>query len=229
MIPIAVVAHTSRLPRAEALADAVKAELLTIDNGTAGPGYNHLVAWEWLAESWRDGSGNPWSVVLEDDALPVQGFQEQLKAVLDKSPCDVVSLYLGRGRPPQWQTSIQRVITEDVHFYRAPELLHHVGVAVRSKYVATMLTQLNRVDLSRVPIDEAIGKWVRQRRKTVAYCHPSIVDHDHRMTSTIMEHTSRHKTESGERNDPREIRKAWAFGSRRRWNSSVKDMPPPTM
>jgi len=224
VIPIAIVAHNTRENRAERLADAFKAEFLTIDNGSVGPGRNHVVAWEWLAE----GSA-PWSVVLEDDAIPVRGFSEQLVAVLKHAPDPVVSLYLGRGRPRQWQPSIQQVITGPAHFLRAPELLHHVGVAVRTSYLSSALAFLGHQDLRKVPIDEAIGRWVRRRRLMVSYCNPSIVDHDLSIPTSITTHISTHATETGSRDDPREVRKAWQFGSRVAWTSRATLLATPRL
>lgn len=221
MIPIAIVAHVSRQTRAEKLTEAVKAEFVSLDNGTLGPGGNHMVAWEWLAEN-----GDPWSVVLEDDAIPVKGFREQLNQVLHCSPDPICSLYLGRGRPPHWQTPIQQVIMRPEHFLRVPELLHHVGVAVRTSYLSSMLGHVSHQNLRKVPIDEAIGLWARRRKLLVSYCHPSIVDHDHALPTMIREHTSAHGTETGRRNDPRQIRRAWAFGTRERWEPSHAAIPP---
>lgn len=221
MIPIAIVAHSSREKRVERLAQAIQAEFVTLDNGSRGPGNNHLVAWEWLAEN-----KGLWSVVLEDDAVPVQGFREQLAAVLAVAPDPVVSLYLGRGRPRQYQPAISQVITRPEHFIRAPELLHHVGVAIRTSYLNSMLIALSHQDLRRVPVDEAIGQWVRARNMLVSYCHPSIVDHDLTLPTTIREHTSTHATETGTRNDPREVRRAWQFGPRSQWSGTHTKMPP---
>jgi hypothetical protein len=37
---------------------------------------------------------------LEDDAMPVAGFMERLVGIQDRWTDDLVSLYLGTGRPP---------------------------------------------------------------------------------------------------------------------------------
>lgn len=224
LIPVAVVAHNTREKRAERLADFVNAEFLTLDDGSLGPGRNHVVAWEWLAEG-----DSQWSVVLEDDAMPVKGFQEQLAAMLKRAPDPVVSLYLGRGRPRHWQPSIQQVITRPEHFLRAPELLHHVGVAVRNTHLSSMLAFLGHQNLRRVPIDEAVGRWVRHRRIMVSYCNPSIVDHDANIPTSILTHTSTHAAETGRRDDPREVRKAWQHGTRVLWTSQAALIPIPRL
>lgn len=226
MIPISIVGHINRAESAEKLCTALGAEAVCMDDVNFGPGVNHERAWRWVA----DNQNEDWGVVLEDDALPVKGFREQLDMVLEKAPSAVVSLYLGRGRPPHWQPSIQSVIMKPACFLYAPELLHHVGVAIKTPLIPFMLDYLDDFPEYRtfkMPIDEAIGHWVRKHGMNVSYTHPSIVEHDLSLPSTITEHTSQHATESGRRDDPREVRKAWMFGSRKMWNNSACRIPDP--
>ncbi|AON96985.1 glucosyltransferase [Mycobacterium phage Tonenili] len=219
MINIAVVACQSRQRRAENLAQAVGAEFVAVDDGTLGPGANHDVAWRWL-----DDSGGEWSVVLEDDAIPVAGFRGQLAAVLKAAPSPIVSLYLGRSRPPHWQLSIMQVINCDEHFLLGSTLLHHVAVAIKTDLIFDMLAERDR----HLPVDESIGTWARGREIPVAYAHPSIVDHEHRLPTTILERTSGYAGETGRRGSSREVRKAWTLGSRKVWGSTTRQIPNPT-
>jgi len=227
MTPIGIVAHKSRESRALRLADTIDAEFLSIDSGSPrsalGPGRNHDQVWEWLNDSPGE-----WKVVLEDDALPVKGFRNQLTAVLKAAPTPIVSLYLGRGRPPHWQPSIARVIADprtDPNFLVGTELLHHVAVAMKADLVSDMLAKRDRT----LPIDESIGEWARRAGHAISYSRPSIVDHDFRLDTTILRHISRHKTDNGRRDNPRELRKAWAFGARQQWNDSWKVIPEPNL
>lgn len=228
MIPfsIGVVAHHTRQERAERLAEAIDAEMVSVDMGGLGAGGNHERCYEWLAES-----APPWSVVLEDDALPVKGFRAQLGAVLGAAPTGLVSLYLGRSRPPHWQASIARVITGDENFLTGTELLHHVAVAIRTPLIPAMLAFIRADDdyrNARLPIDEAIGRWSRAVSIKVSYAHPSIVNHDHGLSTVIRRHVSQHRFETGKRGRP-EHRKAWAFGSRQRWEPTVAVIPEPAI
>lgn len=224
IIPVGIVAHATRHERAERLADAVGAGFITVDQGGLGPGRNHENCYEWLAEE-----NCPWSVVLEDDASPVKNFRLQLDQVLRAAPTPLVSLYLGRGRPAQYQPSIAQVIANDSHFFLGDELLHHVGVAIRTPLIPGMLKYI-RNDLDyydkKLPIDEAIGRWARSLNMKVSYCHPSIVNHAHELPTVIKRHLSQHKTETGKRGR-KVIRKAWAFGSRQNWNSTSIVIPDP--
>lgn len=221
MIPVAIVSHNSRTRRAERLAEITGAEYVSTDDGTLGPGLNHDRAWRWIAAQH-----GTWGVVLEDDAIPVKDcFQEQLEKVLRVAPSPIVSLYLGRSRPRHWQPQIMRVIGRSEHFLTASTLLHHVGVAMRIGLIPEMLRGRN----FSLPIDESIGEWAQDHEFIVSYTHPSIVDHDIKMTTTIMERISRFSGESSARDDPREVRKAWTFGSRSMWDNSIAEIPEPVL
>jgi len=224
MIPVGIVAHHTRQHRAERLAEAIDAEMVSVDIGGMGAGGNHEQCYEWLAET-----GEPWSVLLEDDALPVKDFRTQLDAVLRAAPTPLVSLYLGRSRPPHWQSSIAQVITRDEHFLTGTELLHHVAVAIRTPLIPGMLNFI-RADTNyqngRLPIDEAIGRWARAASITVSYAHPSIVNHDHTLDTVIKKHVSQHRADQGGRSR-QEVRKAWAFGSRQQWQPTIAAIPEP--
>ena len=60
---------------------------LLIDDGNHGANWNHRRAIEWAAEQ-------PCRVVvLEDDALPVEGFTEKVRDWLARFPDDMLSLF----------------------------------------------------------------------------------------------------------------------------------------
>lgn len=226
LIPIGIVAHYSRHERATRMADLIDAEVIAVDGGGIGAGTNHERCYEWLSHA-----ESPWVVLLEDDAMPVKNFRDQLGAVLRATPKDlnVLSLYLGRARPPQWQISISQVIARDEHFLTASELLHHVAVAIRTPVIPLLLNFL-RADrdyqLGRLPIDEAVGRWSRSVGTKIGYCHPSIVDHDARLGTVIARHVSQHPGEDGTR-PAEDRRKAWAFGVREQWENTIAAIPEP--
>lgn len=223
---IGIVAHHSRHDRATRLADAVNAEMVSVDIGGLGAGSNHERCYEWLREN-----AEPWSVLLEDDAMPVKGFRAQLDGVLKAAPTGLVSLYLGRSRPPHWQASIAQVITGDEHFLMGSELLHHVAVAIRTPLIPSMLAFVRadrQYQTGNLPIDEAIGRWSRAMSIKVSYAHPSIVNHDHSLDTVIKRHVSQHRAETGKRGR-HEHRKAWAFGSRQQWEPITAAIPEPAL
>lgn len=201
---IGIVAHVDRLDMAAALADTVDARVICIDDGTIGCDGNHRRVWTHLAIG-----DAPWSLVLEDDAVPVRDFTAQLVGVLRNSPAPVVSLYLGRSRPPAWQDwAEEATATADARgdcFIPCNRLLHAVGVAMHRRLVTHMLAQTLDVEL---PVDEAISAWARWNEHKISYCWPSIVDH--RDIPTLVKHPD---------GKPRTMsRTAWSVGSRNHWH-----------
>jgi GR25 family glycosyltransferase involved in LPS biosynthesis len=169
---IGIVAHTTRAERAKALAAEVKADFVAIDNGTLGCDLNHDLVHQHLSNLPAS-----WSVILEDDAVPVENFRQQLEDALEVSPSPIVSLYLGRLRPPQWQARVEEAVqqaeTAQAHWIIGSELLHGVGYAIRTELLPALLRHV-----SNLPIDQHISEWARLRAGyRIAYTYPSLVDH----------------------------------------------------
>ena len=209
---IGVVAHTARAEQAHTLMETVGAAYMSIDNGAFGCRGNHIKTWRHLSD--RFAPHKTWLVVLEDDATPVDGFNEQLENALATHTAPVVSLYLGRLRPPHFQHMIEpatkRADNHDANFIISRQMLHAVGLAIRSDLVADMLDNLNEI----LPIDEAIGEWVNKRRYRIAYTWPSIIDHAD--GDTLLQHRDGHKRQPG--------RIAWRCGVRSNWTDRTVEM-----
>lgn len=108
MFSIGVVAHESRIAQAKQLYDTVSADVIMVDDThrRLGCEANHRRVWAELATTDTE-----WAVVLEDDAVPVPNFRDQLTQALNVAPAPYVSLYLGQGFPRQWQHAIRRTLT----------------------------------------------------------------------------------------------------------------------
>jgi len=166
-IKFVVVGHHSRLERAQRLAALLDAHLL-IDDGNHGANWNHRHALEWAAEQ-------PCRVVvLEDDAMPVPWFAELVVDWLTRFPDDMLSLYLGTGRPPQYQMQIaERLINADktqADYITLPRLIHGVCYSVPPQHIERVLS---RWDSSK-PADYAVGDAYGG---AVVYPCYSLVDH----------------------------------------------------
>lgn len=98
-IKYVVVGHHERRHQAEQLAWSLRAHLL-IDEGQHGANWNHRRALQWASEQACR------VVILEDDALPVDGFKEKVAEWVERFPDAMISFYLGTGRPPQYQQAI---------------------------------------------------------------------------------------------------------------------------
>ncbi|MEG6138044.1 hypothetical protein [Enterobacter kobei] len=166
-IKFVVVGHHSRIGHAQRLAALLDAYLL-IDDGNRGANWNHRRAIEWAAEQ-------PCRVVvLEDDALPVEGFTEKVTDWLVRFPDDMLSFYLGTGRPPQYQKEIADwLIVADksrADFITLQRLIHGVCYSIPPQSVSHVLSQWDRSK----PADYAVGDAYGG---AVVYPCYSLVDH----------------------------------------------------
>lgn len=189
---IAVVAHRARAAQAEALAETVSAAHVSWDDGTLGAEGNHRAAWEWMAAN----NTAPWTVILEDDAQPVDGFLNQAAAALTEAPTPLVSFYLGQSRPPQWQQkiadAIEKADANNAHWIVSTALIHGVAVALKTDLIPSMLNWVTQTPL---PIDEAISHWARAHHKAVSYSWPSLVEHADQ--GTLIKHRDKLPREQG--------------------------------
>ncbi|WP_394338181.1 hypothetical protein, partial [Enterobacter hormaechei] len=140
-IKFVVVGHVSRIVHAQRLAAMLDAHLL-IDDGNLGANWNHRRAIEWAAEQ-------PCRVVvLEDDALPVQGFTDKITEWLARFPDDMLSFYLGTGRPPQYQKEIAGMLVEsdrvNADYLVLSKLIHGVCYSPPQGRLARMLSTWNK-------------------------------------------------------------------------------------
>lgn len=203
MIALGIVAHTSRATAAHALARATAADYLSLDDGHLGCDANHQAVWRHLA-----GLPSSWSVILEDDAAPVEGFRDQLAAALPMAPAPIVSCYLGRQRPLGWaakaHAAVQAAEAAGAHWIVAARLLHAVAYALPTRLLGSLLEHQ-----SRRPVDEHISSWARRYGHTVAYTMPSLVDHSD--LPTIVAHPDGAPRPPG--------RTAWRLGAHRTWTT----------
>lgn len=188
-IKFCVVGHHARRQQAEALAMSIGAHLL-IDDGNHGANWNHRRALEWAAEQTCR------VVVLEDDALPVHGFAEKVTDWLARFPDDMLSFYLGTGRPPQYQKEIAGMLVDADYVCGdhivLSKLIHGVCYSPPHGRLARMLNAWNKTLAADYAVGEAFGGRV------IYPCY-SLVDHAD--LPTVERHPD---------NEPRtERRRAW--------------------
>lgn len=184
-----VIGHHSRYASAALLAGELGAHLL-IDEGNHGANWNHRRAIKWAAEQ-------PCRVVvLEDDALPVRGFRDKITGWLARFPDDMLSFYLGTGRPPQYQKEIAGMLVEadrvNADYLVLSKLIHGVCYSPPQGRLARMLNAWNKTLAADYAVGEAFGCRV------IYPCY-SLVDHAD--LPTVERHPD---------NEPRtERRRAW--------------------
>ena len=188
-VKFVVVGHHSRIDHAQCLAMRLDAHLL-IDYGNHGANWNHRRALEWAAEQTCR------VVVLEDDALPVHGFAEKVTDWLTRFPDDMLSFYLGTGRPPQYHKEIAGMLVESdrvsADYLVLSKLIHGVCYSPPQGRMARMLNAWNKTLAADYAVGEAFGGRV------IYPCY-SLVDHAD--LPTVERHPD---------NEPRtERRRAW--------------------
>jgi hypothetical protein len=163
---------------------------LLIDYGNHGANWNHRRALEWAAEQTCR------VVVLEDDALPVHGFSEKVTDWLARFPDDMLSFYLGTGRPPQYQKEIAEMLVDVDRacgdHIALSKLIHGVCYSPPQGRLTRMLNAWNKTLAADYAVGEAFGGRV------IYPCY-SLVDHAD--LPTVERHPD---------NEPRtERRRAW--------------------
>ncbi|EPL9641789.1 hypothetical protein MMF17_001729 [Enterobacter hormaechei] len=150
------------------LASELEADSIFMDEHSAGANANHLRALSWAAEQ------SDRVIIIEEDALPVDGFRDKAQDWLTRFPDNLCSFYLGTGRPPQYQMQIaERLIVADktrADYITLSRLIHGVCYSVPPVHVHRVLS---RWDNSK-PADYAVGDaW----GGSVIYPCYSLVDH----------------------------------------------------
>ena len=162
-----IVAHHSRAEQAEKMAYRLNAKLF-IDPAEHGSNWNHRRALEWAMEQ------DERVVILEDDALPVKGFDFLVLDWLMRFPDNIISFYLGTGRPPQRQIDIaMRLIDSDkarLDYIMLPKLIHGVCYSIPKPFLYRILAHWD----TRKGADYAISDKYKGR---VIYPVYSLVDH----------------------------------------------------
>jgi len=166
-ISFVVVGHYSRRHQAEQLAQLLNAHLL-IDEDQHGANWNHRRAIEWASQQRCR------VVILEDDAILVNGFTEKVTAWLSRFPDDLISFYLGTGRPPQYQKEIAGMLVDsdrvNSDYLVMSKLIHGVCYSLPKSRVQLVLSRWNQTLAADYAVGDAYG------RRVIYPCY-SLVDH----------------------------------------------------
>ncbi|AHY84157.1 glycosyltransferase [Mycobacterium phage Tesla] len=182
---IGVVSHIDRTAMAADLSRRARPRFVSPDNGTLGAYGNHELVQRWLANE----AG--WSVVLEDDALPLHDFHHDLEQALEMAShhesVKVVSLYLGTGYPANWQRQATAAAATDASLILCNRLLHAVGYCVAPEIKSELSYWLGARSHGRpIDLECAMTTWLQAHDYLVAYTNPSLVDH--RDTTPVLKH-----------------------------------------
>ncbi|WP_264238318.1 hypothetical protein [Pantoea ananatis] len=139
-----------------------------LDHKDGGANANHRRAIEWASQQ------DCRVVIIEDDALLVDGFTDKVTAWLDRFPDDLMSFYLGTGRPPQYQHEVAKKLIESdqrqTDYIIMSRLIHGVCYSIPQHRISDVLTRWD----SAKPADYAVGDAYGG---DVIYPCYSLVDH----------------------------------------------------
>jgi len=175
-----VTAHTSRLAAAQRLCDLLDARMF-LDDGTLGePGNTRA------ALAWAEGQDASHVLVIQDDALPVEGFAGLAEAAIDERPNHIISYYLGTGRPAQTEAR-QAIRLADRTQSRWVEM-SRIYWGVAWSIPTSLLPELNAwLSTHNGATDSITGRWMLRTGRLCFYTWPCLVDHLD--GPTLVEHT----------------------------------------
>lgn len=121
-------------------------------------------------------------IIMEDDAIPVKGFEPWADYWINRHPGSLISFYLGTGRPTEWQDWVDGAIDlarelrphELREWFMMSRLLHGVCYTFppdQAQRIADGLKRLNgRVKAADVAVGKAWGDHI-------VYTVQSLVEH----------------------------------------------------
>lgn len=213
---IGVVAHQQRSQHVAALSEHVDISSISLDDGTLGCDANHRRAWR-SHGTVNELMPHDWYVTLEDDAVPAApDAQNGMWLALCHAPTPIVSFYLGRDRPPQYQAEIIDAVTQSLingtHWITSPRLYHAVAIAVRGDKLGLLNAWLESPIGQQGPIDESISGFCQHFGLRVSYTMPSLFNHDDLLPSLAIHPDGETRTAGR--------RVAHYLGGRAQWNGT---------
>lgn len=191
---VIIIAHHSRrdnIPRIMA-AVAPMACVVVMDEKDHGALWNHKRALKVAYDLGRR------AIFMEDDAEPVKNFAAKAREWIEAFPDDLISFYLGTGRPVMFQEKIGRMISEGCASLRIGTLIHGVCYTMPVREVGRVLRGIK----PNLPADYAIGNAFG---RSVLYPTASLVDHEDSEPAEKFRSDGEQRTER---------RKAWKLDNR---------------
>lgn len=202
---IGVVSHVNRKELAHKLAVDVGADYVSEDRtwppSNMGCASNHIKT---LTHLNSLAAPDEWCVILEDDALPVDNFRDELNRALMKCDASLVGLYLGTGNsdgPTQRAIipAVNAARTSDAAWIESDWFISTVGYVLRAEWLSDLIPALSSMG---GPVDNRISDWSQSAGLKTWYCQPSLVDHhDESSMITSFSFHPRHAHSCGTRDE----------------------------
>lgn len=168
--PVVIVGDCRREPWIDRLVDALPNPHVRLDRSQQGALSTHIRALRFAqAVGVR-------CIIMEDDAIPVVDFLPRAQAWFDRFPDDLISFYLGGGRPVRWQAMVDSKIrhadADGQDAITLSTLLHGVCYSIPPADIPRVLENLR--DPQHQAADYAIGAAYG---RPVIYPVESLVQH----------------------------------------------------
>lgn len=164
-----IVGHHSRIDWIGQLQAAIPGAAAIIDNGNQGALQGHIKALEVAREVGER------CVIIEDDAIPVEGFALLAARWCSRFPEALISFYLGTGRPASWQARVDDALerTGGDHIV-LPRLIHGVCYSLPANHIGRTLDRITAMGDTSEPADYVVGRGFGRE---VIYPVESLVEH----------------------------------------------------
>lgn len=174
---------------------------------------------EWLngKSSWRYHKDSDWAVTLQDDAIILDTFKENLESALANIPEETcLSLYTGKVTPYHKEVSeaVEKANQSGASYLSSDNLLWGVGFAMKTEDIPVILDCVDVNKYRNLQYDNRIGMFFRERGKNIYYTNPSLVDHDYTLPSLV----------GHDKKEPRVAHNYVGNALVSNWNSNVIDM-----
>ena len=168
MIGTVVVAHPERHEQAGELAVRLDG-WISLDEDGIGAGANHRRA-------LQHGVDSDWDhiVVLEDDAMPIDDFEDALTQAIAHRPDQILGLYVGRQRP--YASAVSKAVMQ-ADMQGASWITHYGLLWGVATVWPRALAQAWLAEPAAGTWDSHARRWCRRYGHKVAYTWPSLVDH----------------------------------------------------
>lgn len=170
-LAVAVVGHVQRADQAARLAVQLAPAALFLDDGSLGEWANHERALRWGATTL-----NHHLLVIQDDALPIDGFLTLATMAASERPCDIIGLYVGQQRPKAGTVAraVAQAERDGASWLASNSLWWGVATIFPSDLLEQILEDCSASDLH---YDRRVGHWAKRTGRDVLYTWPSLVDH----------------------------------------------------
>lgn len=209
---------------ARKLVKRTRAQVINMDHTMAGSEKdavaacvaNHLEVLRQLRS--RATVRNPWCIVLEDDALPVDDFRIHAADALFCAESPLVGFYVGRAGANLNLKALEDARQSGVAWTASNHMLSAVAYAIRTNELPTIIDHYVHED-STATVERRITNWAIMRRSAAYdeprfyYTIPSLVDHS--PGDSIIY--------GGSQSD---IRRAWSVGVATDWDTDAVEYDP---